>query len=64
MYSSANYGASQVVPVVKNLLTSAGDLRDVSSMPGSGRSPGGGGHGYHSTNLAWRVPWAEDPGVL
>ena len=31
-----------VVLVVKNLLPKAGDLRDVSSTPGSGRSPGGG----------------------
>ena len=36
--------ASQVALVVKNLPASAGDLRDVGSIPGSGRSPGG-GHG-------------------
>ena len=30
--------------VVKNLPTNAGDLRDLGSTPGSGRSPGG-GHG-------------------
>ena len=30
--------------VVKNTLASAGDIRDVASTPGSGRSPGG-GHG-------------------
>ena len=36
--------ASQVVLAVKNLPASAGDLRDTSSIPGSGRSPGG-GHG-------------------
>ena len=34
----------QVVLVVKNLLANAGDIRDVGSIPGSGRSPGG-GHG-------------------
>ena len=28
--------------VVKNLLVNAGDVRDVGSVPGSGRSPGGG----------------------
>ena len=28
--------------VVKNLLVNAGDIRDVGSVPGSGRSPGGG----------------------
>ena len=30
--------------VVKNLPANAGDVRDVCSIPGSGRSPGG-GHG-------------------
>ena len=30
--------------MVKNPPTNAGDLRDASSIPGSGRSPGG-GHG-------------------
>ena len=34
--------ASQVVLGVKNLPASAGDLRDVGSIPGKGRSPGGG----------------------
>jgi len=34
--------ASQVVLVVKNRLTSAGDLRDKGSVPGSGRPPGKG----------------------
>ena len=64
MYSSANYEASQVVLVVENLLTNAEDLRDVVLIPGSGRSPGGGGHGYHSTILACRIPWTEDSGML
>ena len=31
-------------PVVKNLPASVGDMRNVGSIPGSGRSPGG-GHG-------------------
>ena len=34
----------QVVLVVRKLSANAGDLRDKSSIPGSGRSPGG-GHG-------------------
>ena len=41
---STNSGASQVALVVKNLPANAGDTRDASSIPGSGRSPGG-GHG-------------------
>ena len=36
--------ASQVELVVKNLPANAGDIRDLGSSPGSGRSPGG-GHG-------------------
>ena len=36
--------ASQVALVVKNLLPTTGDIRDTVSIPGSGRSPGG-GHG-------------------
>ena len=31
--------------MVKNSAASAGDIRDMSSIPGSGRFPGGGGHG-------------------
>ena len=37
-------GASQMALVVKNPPANAGDIRDTSSIPGSGRSPGG-GHG-------------------
>ena len=37
-------GPSQVALVVKNPPANAGDIRDVGSIPGSGRPPGG-GHG-------------------
>ena len=40
-----------------------GDVRDVSSIPGLGRSPGG-GNGNHSSILAWRIPWTEEHGGL
>ena len=36
--------ASQVALVVKNPPDNTGDIRDAGSIPGSGRSPGG-GHG-------------------
>ena len=36
------FWASQMSLVVKNPSASAGDLRDVGSIPGSGKSPGGG----------------------
>ena len=35
-------GASQVVLLVKNPPAKAEDIRDTRSVPGSGRSPGGG----------------------
>ena len=38
-------GACQVALVVKNLPANAGDVREVGSIPGFGRSPGG-GHGH------------------
>ena len=56
-------GASQVALVVKNLLASAGVLRDVGSIPELGRSPGR-GMATHSNILAWRIPWTEEPGGL
>ena len=46
---------SQVALVVKNPPANAGDIRDVGSIPGSGRSPGR-EHGTHSRILAWRIP--------
>ena len=42
--SSSHQGASQEALVVKNLPAHAGDVRDMESNFGSGRSPGG-GHG-------------------
>ena len=41
--------AFQVALVVKNPLANAGDIRDVSLIPGSGRSPGGG----HNNSLKY-----------
>ena len=37
-------GASQVALTIKNMPANAGDIRDLGSIPGSGKSPGG-GHG-------------------
>ena len=49
--------------VMKNPPANAGDARDVSSIPGSGRSPGGGQEGMatHPSVLAWRILWTEEP---
>ena len=38
----AKDGLSRVAPVIKNPPANAGDTRDSVSIPGSGRSPGGG----------------------
>ena len=53
--------SSQVMLVVKNLPASAGDARDMGSIPGLGRSPGV-GMVTHSSTLAWKIPWTEEPG--
>ena len=42
--------------MVKNLPTKTGDT---GSILGSGRSPA-----THSSILAWRIPWTEEPGGL
>ena len=42
--TSYSTGTSQVALVVKNLPANAGDMRDLGSSPGLGRSPGGGHH--------------------
>ena len=39
------------------------DARGIGSIPGLGRSPGE-GHSNHSSILAWRIPWTEEPGEL
>ena len=44
----------------KASVCSAGDLGPI---PGLGRSPGE-GDGNHSSILAWRIPWTEEPGWL
>ena len=54
---------SQVTLVVKNLLANAGDLRDMGSIHGSGRSPGG-GHGNPLQYYCLANPWTEEPGGL
>ena len=46
---------------VENLLANAGDLRDVGSILGSGRFPGG-GHGNPLQYSCWRIPRTEEPG--
>ena len=49
--------------MVKNLPMNAGDTRDVGLIPGEGISPGV-GSGNHSSILAWKFSWTEEPGRL
>ena len=53
-------GACQVALAVKNLPANAGDVREVGSIPGLGRSPGGHGHPLQYScleNPVDRVTW-------
>ena len=49
--------------MVKNLPANARDARDVGSIPGWGRSLEG-VTATHTSILAWRIPWTEEPGGL
>ena len=55
--------ASQVALVVKSLSVNAGDVRDAGSIPGSGRSPGG-GNGNLLQYSCLENPMTEEPGRL
>ena len=55
--------ASQMSLVVKNLPANVGDVTDVGSIPGLGRSLEE-GMVTQSSILAWRTLWTEKPGRL
>ena len=57
------YLGSQVALVVKNVSANKGDIRHKGSNPGSG-DPLEEGMATHSSILAWRIPWTEEPGRL
>ena len=50
-------------PGVSNGREFACNTGNSGSIPGSGRSPGE-GNGCPHNILAWRIPWAEEPGGL
>ena len=52
-----------MVQLVKNPPVSAGDTGDVGSIPGMGRSLAE-EMATHSSILAWKIPWREEPGRL
>ena len=49
--------------VVKNPLASVGEIRDMGSIPGQEDSLEE-GMASHSSILAWKIPWTEEPGGL
>ena len=49
--------------MVKNPSANAGDIRDVGSIPGLEDTLDE-GMATHSSVLAWRTPWTEEPGGL
>ena len=52
-----------VLPGGSEVKASAFNVGDLGLIPGLGRSPGE-GNGTHSSILAWRIPWTEEPGEL
>ena len=52
-----------MVLLVKNPPANAGDARDADPIPGSGRCLEEGME-THSSILAWRITWTEEPGGL
>ena len=48
---------------MKNLLANARDARGLDLIPGAGRSPEL-EMVTHSSILAWKISWAEEPGRL
>ena len=63
LVSLGTFRASQLALVVKNLPANTGNVRDMGSIPGLGRSPEG-GSGNPLRILAWRIPRTEEPGRL
>ena len=57
------FRAFQVVLLAKNLPAKAGDIRDLGSFPGW-EDLLEEGMATHSSILAWRMPWTEEPGRL
>ena len=51
--------------MLKSLPANAGDIRDAGLIPELGRLESlEEGMATHSSTLAWRIPWTEEPGRL
>ena len=53
-----------MVLLVKSPPANAGDVRNTGSIPGLGFDPLKEGMAIHSSILAWRIPWTEEPNRL
>ena len=53
-----------MVLVAKNTPANAGDIRDAGLILGGQGDPLEEAMAAHSSILAWRFPWTEDPGGL
>ena len=59
----ASYAGLPAGKEVKNPPASPGDIRDIGLIPGQEESLEE-GMATHSSILAWRIPWTEEPGGL
>ena len=59
----AQVWASQVALEINNPSVNAEDIRDAGSILGQ-EDPLEEGMATHSSSLAWRIPWTEEPGGL
>ena len=57
------YDSSLSFPGSSDSKESTCNAGNLGLIPGWGRSPGG-GNATHSSVLAWRIPWTEEPGEL
>ena len=62
-HTPSHLRAYQVALVVRNPPANSGNARDAGLIPGLGRSPGV-EMTTHPSILAWKIPWAEEPGRL
>ena len=63
LYTNALMASQVTDSVVKNPRGIAGDAGNTHSIPGSGR-PLEKETATHSSILAWKIPWTEEPGGL
>ena len=63
-YSNPKSAGFSDVSADKESVCSVEDAGDSGSIPGLGRSPGEKNGRLHSSILAWRIPWTEEPGGL